>query len=115
MTAVDMGMGRDQQIRLKPAQQTDHIETTSKQGAGLGDILKLNDTPIDLMHPGTMALDPVVKSDSCAGEDARVLEHMLNQNLPIWIPAFQPGLDRISRCIMSSTTAGGEDLNPHQL
>ena len=86
-----------------------------EKGAGLGHILKLHNTPIDLVHPGAMALDPVVKSDSCAGEDARVLEHVLNQNLPIRIPAFQPGLDRIRRCIMSRTTAGGEDQNPHQL
>ena len=61
-----------------------------EKGPGLGHIPKLHNTPIDLLHPGTMALDPVVKSNYCAGEDACVLEHVLNQNLPIPIPAFQP-------------------------
>ena len=76
-----------------------------EKGAELGHILKLHNTPIGLVHPGAMALDPVAKSNSYAGEDARVLEHVLNQNLPIRIPAFQTGLNRICRCIMRRTTA----------
>jgi hypothetical protein len=102
-------MGRDQQIWLKLAQQLDHMKTACQQSAGLGHILKLDHTPIDLVHPGSMALDPVVKSNSGSRKNTRVLEDMFNQNLPIWIPTFQPGLNRIGRSIVSCTTTRGEN------
>ena len=83
MVAADMGIDRDQQIWLKPAQQLDLVKTTSEQGAGLGHIFKLGHTPLDLMHPGPMELDAAAKSDSGSRKHARVFKYLFNQNLPV--------------------------------
>jgi len=115
VASVDVGMGGNQQIGLQAQQQRNHVIATEAEGAWFPQVFEFHQSPIQLVQPGGMPLNPVVKLHTTAGDRAGVLQHMLNPHFTLWIPPLNPGLQGVGRRVMGGAAAGGEDQDAHRI
>ena len=115
VASVDVGMGGNQQIGLQAQQQRNHVIATEAEGAWFPQVFEFHQSPIQLVQPGGMPLNPVVELHTTTGDRAGVLQHMLNPHFTLWIPPLNPGLQGVGRRVMGGAAAGGENQDAHRI